>query len=153
MPSARIRLIFIALLVLCCAEYEAAAKQMAVIVNKGNGIQELTSADVIKIFNCGIQKWANGVPITIVIRDPATPDMELLLSRIYKIPPEQMRSFIARHKDVIKMVDSSQAMLTAVQSIPGAVGLIDVFLINQEVKVLKIDGKLPVEFGYILRGN
>lgn len=153
MSRARINLIFLVLLFLCFGKYEAAAKQMAVIVNNGNGIQELTSTDVIKIFNLGMQKWSNGVPITIVVRDPATPEMELLLSRVYKVPPEKMKDFIARHKDVIMVVDSNQAMLLTVQSIPGAVGVIDVFLINQKVKVLKIDGKLPVEFGYILRGN
>ena len=49
--------------------------------------------------------------------------------------------------------DSNAAMLTAVRNTPGAIGLIDVFSITQEVKVLKIDGKLPVEYGYILRGN
>ena len=51
------------------------------------------------------------------------------------------------------IVDSNAAMLTAVRNTPGAIGLIDVFSITQEVKVLKIDGKLPVEYGYILRGN
>jgi hypothetical protein len=44
-------------------------------------------------------------------------------------------------------------MLKAVETIPGAIGLIDVFRITQEVKVLKIDGRLPVEYGYLLRGN
>jgi hypothetical protein len=44
-------------------------------------------------------------------------------------------------------------MLKAVETIPGAIGVIDVFRINQAVKVLKIEGKLPVEYGYLLRGN
>src|SRR5205807_6542276 len=102
---------------------------------------------------CDTRKWTGGVQITVVVRDPATPEMELLLSRIYKISPLELKSFIATHKDAIIVVDSNAAMLNAVHTIPGAIGLIDVFLINQEVKVLKIDGKLPVEYGYILRGN
>jgi hypothetical protein len=31
--------------------------------------------------------------------------------------------------------------------------VVDLFSITNDVKVLKIDGKLPVEQGYVLRGN
>lgn len=141
------------LLFVCAAECRSSAKQMAVIVNKGNSIQELTTAEVTKIFKCDMRKWESGLSITVVVRDPATPEMELLLSRIYNVSPETLRNFIATHKESIMVVDSNEAMLNAVHTLPGAIGLIDVFLINKEVKVLKIDGKLPVEYGYILRGN
>lgn len=141
------------LLFVCAAQCRSAAKQMAVIVNKGNGVQELTTTEITKIFKCDMRKWESGLSITVVVRDPATPEMELLLSRIYNVSPETLRNFIATHKESIVMVDSNEAMLNAVHSIPGAIGLIDVFLINKEVKVVKIDGKLPVEYGYILRGN
>jgi ABC-type phosphate transport system substrate-binding protein len=126
---------------------------MAVIVNRGNSTEDLTTAEITKIFKSDTRKWASGANITVVVRDPATPEMELLLSRIYQTTPEGLRNFIAAHKDSIVMVDSNEAMLNAVHNIPGAIGLVDVFLINKEVKVLKIDGKLPVEYGYILRGN
>ncbi len=142
-----------ALLFICLAEGRSAAKQMAVIVNSDNGVEELTSAEVAKIFKCDTRRWTNGAAIKIVVRDPATPEMELLLSRIYRTTPEELRSFIAAHKDAVVIVDSNEAMLNAVHTIPGAIGLVDVFLINKEVKVVKIDGKLPVEYGYILRGN
>jgi hypothetical protein len=99
------------------------------------------------------QKWPDGTAVKVVLRDPSSPEMELLLWRVYKIPPDDLRKFIAGHRDSVVIVDSNEAMLSAVQSIPGAIGLIDVFLINKQVKVIKIDGKLPVEYGYILRGN
>jgi ABC-type phosphate transport system substrate-binding protein len=148
-----LRLIVCGLVFICLAECASAAKQMAIIVNKGNAAQDLPAAELAKIFKCDTRKWSGGGNITIVVRDPATPEMELLLSRIYKITPEELRNFIAAHRDSIVIVDSNEAMLNAVHTIPGAIGLIDVFRINQEVKVLKIDGKLPVEYGYILRGN
>jgi len=151
--SSFLRLIAFGVLFLCLAECSSAAKQIAVIVNKGNSVQDISSLEIGKIFKCDTRKWTGGVQITVVVRDPATPEMELLLSRIYKISPLELKSFIATHKDAIIVVDSNAAMLNAVHTIPGAIGLIDVFLINQEVKVLKIDGKLPVEYGYILRGN
>lgn len=148
-----LRVIICALIFMCLAECRSAAKQMAVIVNQGNSAQELTAAEITKIFKCDMRKWPSGVNITVVVRDPSTPEMELLLSRIYKTTPEDLRSFIAAHKEAIVIVDSNEAMLNAIHTIPGAIGLVDVFLINKEVKVLKIDGKLPVEYGYVLRGN
>jgi ABC-type phosphate transport system substrate-binding protein len=138
---------------ICLAEGSSAAKQMAVIVNKENATQALTAAELTKIFKCDTRKWNAGGTITVVVRDPASPEMELLLSNIYKISPDELRVFIAAHHGSVVVVDSNEAMLKAVETIPGAIGLIDVFRITQEVKVLKIDGKLPVEYGYLLRGN
>jgi len=40
-----------------------------------------------------------------------------------------------------------------VASIPGAIGLVDVYSINSSVKVLRVDGKLPFDVGYALKGN
>ncbi len=34
-----------------------------------------------------------------------------------------------------------------------AVGILDVYAINSAVKVLRIDGKLPFDVGYALKGN
>jgi ABC-type phosphate transport system substrate-binding protein len=140
-------------LFLCLAESRLAAKQMALIVNQKNSVQDIPEADVTKIFKCTTLKWPDGTPVKIVLRDPSSPEMELLLWRVYKIPPDEVRKFAAQHKDSVMIVDSNEAMLNAVQGTPGAIGIIDVFLINKQVKVLKIDGKLPVEYGYILRGN
>jgi ABC-type phosphate transport system substrate-binding protein len=147
------RVVLLSVLFLCFAECRSSAKQVAVIVNHANAAQDVSSTDITKIFKCGTRKWADGTPISVVMRDPSSPEMELLLARVYKISPEEMKNFIATHRDVILVVDSNAAMLAAVRSTPGAIGLIDVYSITQEVKVLKIDGKLPVEYGYFLRGN
>jgi hypothetical protein len=40
-------------------------------------------------------------------------------------------------------------VLSIVQSTPGSVGLIDVRAINDKIKVLRVDGKLPMEEGYL----
>jgi hypothetical protein len=40
-----------------------------------------------------------------------------------------------------------------VDNTPGAVGIVDVYSINSSVKVLRIDGKLPFDVGYALKGN
>jgi hypothetical protein len=50
-------------------------------------------------------------------------------------------------------VHSEAELLKSVEAIPGAVGLVDVYSINSRVNVLKVDGKLPLEQGYFLKGN
>ena len=42
---------------------------------------------------------------------------------------------------------------SGVASIPGAVGVVDVYAINSSVAVVKLAGKLPLEPGYLLHGN
>jgi hypothetical protein len=40
-----------------------------------------------------------------------------------------------------------------VAATPGAVGVVDVYSINSAVKVLRVDGKLSFDVGYVLKGN
>ena len=56
-------------------------------------------------------------------------------------------------RTVVKIVDSDEELLKAVEVTPGAVGVVDVYSINSAVKVLRIDGKLPFDVGYALKGN
>src|SRR5437764_14179283 len=89
-----LRLSIFGIIFVCLAGYASEAKQMAVIVHKSNNAQDLTTAELSKIFKCDTRKWSGGAAVTIVVRDPATPEMELLLSRIYKTSPEELRNFI-----------------------------------------------------------
>jgi len=51
------------------------------------------------------------------------------------------------------IADSDDAVIHFVSSTRGAVGVVDLYSLTKDVNVLKIDGKLPVEQGYLLRGN
>jgi len=41
----------------------------------------------------------------------------------------------------------------AVLRTPGAAGVLDLYLINSSVKGLRVDGELPFDAGYALKGN
>jgi ABC-type phosphate transport system substrate-binding protein len=56
-------------------------------------------------------------------------------------------------RPVIKIVENDEDLLRTVDATPGAIGLVDVYAINSSVKVLRIDGKLPFDAGYVLKGN
>jgi hypothetical protein len=51
------------------------------------------------------------------------------------------------------LVTSDDDLVNRVASIPGAVGIVDVYSINSSVAVVKLAGKLPLEPGYLLHGN
>jgi hypothetical protein len=56
-------------------------------------------------------------------------------------------------RQTVKIVGSDEDLLRMVESTPGAVGILDVYSINSSVKVLRVDGKLPFDMGYALKGN
>jgi hypothetical protein len=56
---------------------------------------------------------------------------------------------MAEHKDVIKFLDSDEEVLTYILITPGAVGLVDVRSVNGRVTVVRVDGKVPMEDGYL----
>jgi hypothetical protein len=56
-------------------------------------------------------------------------------------------------RTLIRIVDNEADLLRTVEETPGSVGIVDVYSINSSVKVLRVDGKLPFDVGYALKGN
>lgn len=129
------------------------AKQLAVVTDTANTTANLTTAELIKLFTAQTHSWADGKQVTIVLRDPTSSDMELVLRKILNMTPVQARAFIQAHKSAVVVADSDDAVLRFVSSNRGAIGIIDLYSLTKDVSVVKIDGKLPVEQGYLLRGN
>ena len=141
------------LLWLIAAPCLLAAKQLAVVTDTANKTTNLTSAELIKLFNAHVHTWADGKAVIIVVRDLASADMELVLRKIFNMTPAQTRSFIEAHKPSIIVAGSDDAVLRFVSTNRGAVGIVDLYSLTKDVNVVKINGKLPVEQGYLLRGN
>ena len=85
--------------------------------------------------------------------------MKLFLEKVYELPEAQVKDLIttANHgrnnHPAIMIVESDEDLVNKVASIPGAVGIVDVYAINSSVSVVKLAGKLPLEPGYLLHGN
>src|SRR5215467_4219306 len=129
------------------------AKQLAVVTDTANSTTNVTTQDLQKIFNLRMRTWADGKPVIIVMRDPSAGEMQLLLHKVLNMSAEQAHAFIQAHRGAIVVADSDDAVIRFVASNRGAVGVIDLYSLTKDVNVLKIDGKLPVEQGYLLRGN
>lgn len=150
------RLLAALLLLLTFAALPAAAKDLAVVVNKNNATKNVALADLTKLCKATTQKWPDGKDVVLVLRDPASPEMRLVLQKIYGMSPDEMKSLVAganqSRRDRILIVGSDDAVIRAVESIPGAVGIVDVYSITSGVNVLKVDNKMPLEPGYVLHG-
>jgi ABC-type phosphate transport system substrate-binding protein len=129
------------------------ARQLAIVTDKANSTSNLTAAELVKIFTAHSHSWPDGKPIKVVMRDPSSADMQLVLRKLFSMTPEQAHDFIQAHHDAIMVADSDDAVLRFVSTSHGAIGVVDLYSLTQDVNVLKIDGKLPVEQGYLLRGN
>jgi ABC-type phosphate transport system substrate-binding protein len=129
------------------------AKQFAIVSDKANTTSNLTASELVKIFNVHSHSWPDGKPITIVMRDPSSADMQLVVRKLLNMTPEQAHAFVVAHRDAIMIADSDDAVMRFVSTSHGAIGVVDLYSLTQDVNVLKIDGKLPVEQGYLLRGN
>jgi ABC-type phosphate transport system substrate-binding protein len=150
-PCRNKSLVFVALLMFMpCLVH---AKQLAVVTDTSNPTTNLSSADLLKIFNLRMRAWTDGKPVIIVVRDPSASDMQLLLRKVLNMNPDQAHAFIQAHKGSIVVADSDDAVIRFVSSNRGAIGVIDLYSLTKDVNVLKIDSKLPVEQGYLLRGN
>jgi ABC-type phosphate transport system substrate-binding protein len=124
-----------------------------VITDPANPVSDLTTAELVKIFNAHTQTWPDGKPIKIVVHDPSSAEMHLIVRKLMALTPEQAEAFLQSHARIMVNADSDDGVLKLVSGTRGAIGIVDLFSITKDVKVLKIDGKLPVEPGYVLRGN
>jgi hypothetical protein len=137
----------------------AAARDLALVSNKTNAINTITLADLVKVCKAQTNRWPDGKPVTFVMRTPASPEMKLLLEKVYELPESQVTELVvaANHgrtnHPAILVVGSDEDLVNRVASIPGAVGVVDVYAINSSVAVIKVAGKLPLEPGYLLHGN
>jgi ABC-type phosphate transport system substrate-binding protein len=145
---------FIVLLLLVAGLGASAhAKQLAVIVDKTNTLGGLTATDLAKVFKFDNHKWPDGRSVILILRDPSTPEMQTAIQKLYHMQADEFKALLAAHQSGVIIVQSEEELLKSVESIPGAVGLVDVYSINSRVNVLKVDGKLPLEQGYYLKGN
>jgi hypothetical protein len=137
----------------------AAARDLALVSNKTNPVSAITLPDLVKVCKGQTNHWPDGKSVTFIMRAPSAPEMKVLLEKIYELPEGQVKELVASanhgrigHPAII-IAESDEDLINKVASLPGAVGVVDVYAINSSVSVVKVAGKLPLEPGYPLHGN
>ena len=124
------------------------AHHMAVVVSKQSGVTAISSAQLKKMFRAETKKWPDGKSIQLVMHRASTGEA-ITLQRLNKMSAQQWQSWVAEHKDSLKLVDTDNEVLQYVESTPGAVGLVEVHSLNDHVNIIRVDGKVPMEDGYL----
>ena len=137
----------------------ASARDLALVSNKSNAVGTITLTDLVKVCKAQNNRWPDGKPITFVMRSPSVPEMKVVLEKVYGMSESEVSGLIvtANHgrpnHPAILVATSDEELVNQVASLPGAIGVVDVYSINSSVAVVKIAGKLPLEPGYLLHGN
>lgn len=124
------------------------AHHMAVVVSEQNNLTNLSSAHLGKILRAEARKWPDGTDIVLILHHNSAGEANTL-EHLNKMSASQLQSWMKEHQDSVRFVNSDQDVLDLVESTPGAVGLVDVRAVNNHIKVLHVDGKLPLEAGYL----
>jgi len=134
-----------------------AMRPLAIVVNKGVPVDDLSFAELRRIFLGEQQFWPNRSKVTLLVRAPTAYERSMVLDRIYRMDEDRFRQywigkmFRAEVAAGPKIVYSSEMALNLVSAIRGSITFIPLSAVTSEVKVLRIDGKLPSEPGYPLQ--
>ena len=134
----------------------AAIKNMAVVAAAGSKLQDVPLSELMKLCKGTQKTWADGRNFTLVMRDPEAPELRVAVQKLFGLPQAEVKSAIAKLNEgriTVRVVENDEDLLRTVEATPGAVGVLDVYAINSAVKVLRVDGKLPFDLGYALKGN
>jgi len=81
--------------------------------------------------------------------------MKLFLEKVYEVPESQVKEIIASANHgrtghpALMIVDSDEDLVNRVASLPGAIGVVDVYSINSSVAVVKLAGKTAAGTGIL----
>ena len=121
---------------------------MAVVVDKDNKTQNLTSAHLAKILKGEVKKWPDGKNVVLVLHNSSPGEMTTM-QHLSKMSEAEVKALLAAHKDSVQTVASDADVIDTVASTPGAIGFVEEHSITDRVGVVKVDGKLPMESGYL----
>lgn len=135
----------------------AFAAPVAIVVSPGTPVDDLSFADVRKLFLGERQFWNPKLRVVLLMRAPISRERDVVLRTIYQMSEAQFRQYwISKvfRADVAagpKIVYSTETAYELVAAIPGAVAFVDASQVPKGVKVLRIGGMLPGDPGYPLR--
>lgn len=126
----------------------AYADHLAVVTQHTAHAQSLTLPELRRIVKAEFRKWPNGENVVFVFNKNSAISLQTV-SKLCNLPEPQAVKFFNTHQQAVLLLESDEAVVNFVAGTPGAVGLVDVHVITNQVHVLKVDGKLPLEKGYL----
>ncbi|MFQ6005943.1 MAG: hypothetical protein ACE5OQ_10605 [Woeseia sp.] len=130
---------------------------IAIVVHRDAEVENLSLEDLRSVFLADRQFWQNRKRIILLVRAPQSDERNFVLDRIYQMTEAQFRQywigkmFRAEVPRGPKIVFSTDMALELVIAIPGSISFIRADKVTADVKLVRIDEKLPGENGYPLQ--
>jgi ABC-type phosphate transport system substrate-binding protein len=164
MPTARVSVLLSALALIAVIALPAdlpaqsTAGDVAIVVHPETPVDSMTLVDVRKVFRGERQYWApSNLPVVLLVRAPVSRERDVVLRVIYQMSEPQFkqywiaRIFRAEATSGPKIVYSNDVANQLAGAIPGAVGFMPAGEVKPPLKIVRVDGKLPGEPGYLIR--
>jgi ABC-type phosphate transport system substrate-binding protein len=132
-------------------------QSLAIVVNHANPIENLSSAELRRIFLGRKARWPNGRRVAVAMLDSQYPERSSALRQIYHMDETAYEEYFIKatfRGEVFvapKTLASPDLMRKFVFNAPGAIGYLRTSDLDDTVKVVKIDGLLPNEKDYSLQ--
>ncbi len=134
----------------------AQAADIAIVVRPDVPADNLSFAELRRLFLGDRQFWNSNIRVTLLVRAPGAHEREVVLKTIYQMSEAQFRQywiakvFRAEAASGPRIVYSNEMAAELVSGMPGAVAFVDADAVPKGLKVLKINGLLPGAKGYPL---
>lgn len=135
------------------------SNDLAIVVNESSLLEDISSTELTKIFKAERTRSPGGFKFVIAVREKGSPENNAALQTVYHMTDAEFdkfflqATFAGRIQEPPKQLSSSAAVRQFITLSPGAIGYLRASEVDDSVKVLKIDGKLPGDPGYPIRIN
>lgn len=137
-------------------EPSASERNLAIVVNVSNPVDELTMPDLRRVFLGERGHWQNGRRITLVMLERGRPERDAVLSSIYRMDETEFNNhflhglFTGEVFVSPKTLSTPEGVRKFIFNVPGAIGYLRASDVDKTVKVIRIDERLPGDKGYKL---
>lgn len=134
----------------------SSGKHIAIIVHPDNELNGLSASELRQIFRLNRQRWANGQKVYLVMQEEGSDGKKIVLEKVYQMTSDQLKRFWLgkiNSGDLTgfpKTLRTDESVRLFISRVPNAIGYVDASHPKDHVKVLRLDGKLPGENGYML---
>jgi len=139
---------------------KSAGPPLAVVVHLSSSASSLSAADLRRMFLGELRFWPEGSPVVVIEQPDESETQRRMLRMLLRLTPlvynRQLLQvqFQGKQPPNIKVLNSDSTAIHFVWNVPGAISIVEAAAAtasSAHVKILRIDGKLPGEKGYLLQ--
>lgn len=130
---------------------------LAIVVHKGNPIENLGMDELRRYSLAERRHWPHGRKVTIVLRESDAAERDVVLRDVFQMNETEFKrhflqlTFSAEVQSTPKEMTTGIGVRRFVVNVPGALGFIRLSEVDSSVKLVSLDGAWPTNASYRLR--